>query len=450
MQRFLRMSVVLLIVTVMVSAVWLSRTGEQVKKPKAAADSTEQAASEDGDRQGDGSLQEVIAEGAGAAPGDALKDAFRNAVRQVVGSVVDAETLVKNDELVDDKVLTYSDGFIKTFDKVAGSEKQVGGIHRVKIKAKVERRSVEAKLKAANVTMKAVDGKGLFAEAVTQLEAEQDASALLRKAFTNFPQNCLTATVIGKPEVVEKTADKAMLRIQVQVEPDLKAYKKFSEGLVTLLDKFAQVKGESHLAFQYGRTNDFEGFFLTPDRNNSDEQLVQLMPKAFGNDHFRPDRLAIAVATHRTANADRMEFRCFLVDYSLGAEMNNAVFRLGNCKLMLMDSDANSVAVDHFTLSQSPQTQVYHSCHLAYFGGLRFPRSIRGSYGNEADIYRIRKDVYQARESFAIVAPVFFSLGIDSNFLNHVPKLTFTRSIILSLDELKSVQSLKCEIAFDE
>jgi hypothetical protein len=35
---------------------------------------------------------------------EALKDAFRNAVRQVVGAVVDADTLVKNDEVIDDKV----------------------------------------------------------------------------------------------------------------------------------------------------------------------------------------------------------------------------------------------------------------------------------------------------------------------------------------------------------
>ncbi|MEK6238929.1 MAG: SHD1 domain-containing protein, partial [Planctomycetales bacterium] len=55
--------------------------------------------------------QTVLAEGVGTANDAALKDAFRNAVRQVVGTVVDAETLINNDKLIDDKVLTYSDGF---------------------------------------------------------------------------------------------------------------------------------------------------------------------------------------------------------------------------------------------------------------------------------------------------------------------------------------------------
>lgn len=50
----------------------------------------------------------IVVEGVGMTPDEALKDAFRNAVRQVVGAVVDAETLVKNDEVINDKVLTYS------------------------------------------------------------------------------------------------------------------------------------------------------------------------------------------------------------------------------------------------------------------------------------------------------------------------------------------------------
>jgi len=75
----------------------------------------------------------VIAEGTGASPDEAIKDAFRNAVRQVVGAVVDAETVIKNDDLISDKVLTYSDGFIKHYDDVPGSKKIQGTIHRIKM-----------------------------------------------------------------------------------------------------------------------------------------------------------------------------------------------------------------------------------------------------------------------------------------------------------------------------
>ena len=163
--------------------------------------------------------QTIVAEGVGATADEAIKDAYRNAVREVVGAVVDADTLVKNDEVIDDKVLTYSDGFIKSYEEVEGSKKVKSGLHRIKIKAQVERRSVIAKLKAANVTVKEVDGKGLFAEAVTQLDAEKDAAALLKKQFEGFPQSCLTATIIGKPEIVEKTADQAKVGWSSRLNP---------------------------------------------------------------------------------------------------------------------------------------------------------------------------------------------------------------------------------------
>lgn len=450
MKQFPRMSVVLLIVAMTVSAIWLPMVLGQVKEPKASAGgSTKPTASKDG------GLQEVVAEGAGATPSEALKDAFRNAVRQVVGSVVDAETLVKNDELVEDKVLTYSDGFIKTYDKIAGSEKQVGGIHRVKIKAKVERRSVVAKLKEAKVTVKEVDGKGLFAEAVTQLEAEQDASALLRKAFTDFPQNCLTATVIGKPEIVDKTADKATLRIQVQVEPDLKAYKTFSDELVKLLDKLARVKGGSSAVFlqkKIANGPDKDSIYYYPKwRENEHDKYLSydlnvLMPKAFNDDgDFRGEQLPIAVATSRTKSADRIEFRYFLVDKSLKSEMLKSVCRRGNGKLTVLDGDDNTIAVDRFPLFNH-----FDTSGLEYEGTL----VALGYSDGKVELYNPRNSnlsipKLEAAMECVLIAPVFF--GVETAyFFSHVPKLTFTRSITLGLDELKSVESLKCEVAFDE
>ena len=68
--------------------------------------------------------QQVIAEGAGGTSDEVLKDAFRSAVRQVVGAVVDAETLIKDDEVITDKVLTYSDGMIKTYEVVSKKVRQ--------------------------------------------------------------------------------------------------------------------------------------------------------------------------------------------------------------------------------------------------------------------------------------------------------------------------------------
>jgi len=191
--------------------------------------------------------QDVIVEGTGDSSANAIKDAFRNAVRQVVGALVDAETLVKNDELVEDKILTYSNGFIKTYTEIPGSQKTQGGIHRIKIKAVVETGGVIAKLKASNITVKDVDGKGLFAEVMTKLDSEKDGLVLIEKHLKNFPQNCMSAVVVGGPEIVSKTDEKVIAKFTLKIEPNLKEYKVFTDNIIPVLEKAAFKKFSAEL-----------------------------------------------------------------------------------------------------------------------------------------------------------------------------------------------------------
>ena len=197
-----------------------------------------------------GETKEVIAEGVGNSPDNAIKDAFRNAVRQVVGVLVDSETLVKNDKLVDDKILTLSNGFINDYSEIPGSQKVQGGIYRVKIKAFVVTGSVIDKLKAVNISVNNVNGKGLFAESISKLESENDALSLIYKYMKNFPISCMKATVVGAPKIIENKADKVKARILIKIETDSNAYKLFAEGLTTVLEKIAIEKGNMILNYK--------------------------------------------------------------------------------------------------------------------------------------------------------------------------------------------------------
>ena len=265
--------------------------------------------------------ERVVAEGIGTTPDEVLKDAFRNAVRQVVGAVVDAETLIKDDQVIDDKVLTYSEGFIKTFEEVPGSKKSQGGLHHLKIKAAVERRSVVAKLKAANVTVKEVDGKGIFAEAITQLDAEKEAMSLLKKQFEGFPRTLVTASVIGDPELVEKANDKATVRIHVRVEPDLEAYKSFVAHMQPVLEKIAKDNGEFTAMFRPESTQDQSSSYFWPnDSEYTSKGMAAWMPKSFTNTYrgtLNSKFLTMALTTQRSKAADRLECRYYLLDKAL-------------------------------------------------------------------------------------------------------------------------------------
>src|SRR6478736_5914325 len=58
----------------------------------------------------------VVAEGTGRDEKEARAAALRDAVSRVVGSLVDAETLVRNDRVIREQVLEFSGGFVKTYD----------------------------------------------------------------------------------------------------------------------------------------------------------------------------------------------------------------------------------------------------------------------------------------------------------------------------------------------
>jgi len=405
--------------------------------------------------------EEVVAEGVGTTSEDALKDAFRNSVRQVVGALVDAETLVKNDEIIDDKVLTYSDGFIKSYEEVPDSKKIQGGLHRLKIKATVERRSVIAKLKAASITVKEIDGKGLFAEVVTQLDAEKDAASLLKKQLEGFPQSCITATIIGKPEILEKTADNAKVKIVVQVEPDLQAYKAFSARITPILSKIAKSKGEFTGTFgkHESRQNLAELSAVGDGGYGNTSLLPTWIPKAFdgqggGARFWKKDQLTIAVATSRTKAADKIDYSFFEIDTTLQPVLVELASRFGKGKLQLLDTQGDAIATERFSLvdqasDEDRQSGNFAGTLVAAFGG---------PFGNSSYVYELGLTVCREYDSefqdakkqacLFLISPTFFASR--GNSLGHKPILTIPCKLSLGLDELKSVKDAKIEVTFDE
>lgn len=179
----------------------------------------------------------VVADGVGKDEKEARKAAFRSAVSQVVGTLVDAETLVKNDEVISDRILEYSGGFIKTFE-VQKTEKTADGLIRVRLKATVERIQIVTKLTDAKIAVKEVRGEDLLAEKLTKEEAKKNATELLAKLFADLPK-MVRAEVVGKPKL---SPDGDSVVVEVGVGIDQKAYGEFVKKAVPLLDKVATAK----------------------------------------------------------------------------------------------------------------------------------------------------------------------------------------------------------------
>ena len=381
----------------------------------------------------------VVAEGVGTGADDAVKDALRNAVRQVVGAVVDAQTLVKDDKIIADKVITYSGGFVKAFQELDKSERQ--GLFRVRIAAEVERRAVVAKLNEANVKVTAVDGKGLFAEVVTDLEASKNAKSLLASALKDFPRNSMTAAVVGKPAIESKKEGFVSARFDIEVKPDMKAYESAALKLKDVLDRIALDKGEFTLTYQRLKDH-FDANFVefTPKESGFlDDQFSLWMPKAVTKwKRLRPDRVVVALATQRTERSDRFDYRYYLLDNESRATLVDVAFILPKGKLTLTDPAGKTIASDRFDLVDGKH----------YEGTLIMP--VKNHLGS-GDIYvssragRGGGDVENEKKfsTCFFISPAFLR---GSNRLEQRPSFVLNRTVTLSLDELKSVQAAKVEL----
>lgn len=209
-----------------------------MSQPSDESDSNEPAG------QDGGALREVVAIGYGTTEEDARDNAFQNAVQQAIGVLVDATTVVENDKLLTEKVLTYSNGYVDRF-KVLPTEKAKNLIV-VKIAAQVRVRALSEKLQALSIAVRQnVDGSSLAAAAATKGQRDQDAAAMLAELLQGFPANCLALTS-GSLRTGSADADgRTDLTVPVTVTVDPKRYLQFDSGLRRLLTKMA-VRSKSY------------------------------------------------------------------------------------------------------------------------------------------------------------------------------------------------------------
>lgn len=152
-----------------------------------------------------GDEREVIASGVGSTEDEAKKQAYRAAVQNVVGAMVLGETLVKNNDLVEEKILSYSHGYVTKAEQMGQTKALDGGLLSVTMKVTVRSDLLKEKLKAENVITKDADGDKFIAQLNAQREnslarrettqeAAKNAEAIITDAFKEWPAALIDAT----------------------------------------------------------------------------------------------------------------------------------------------------------------------------------------------------------------------------------------------------------------
>lgn len=193
----------------------------------------------------------VVADGIGTTIEEAKLNAIKEAVRKVVGELVDAETIVANNKMVE-RILVASRASVEKHE-ILSSDKDKDGIWTVRIKALVHRQPLIDRLEFSGIHVKVFDGS----KAATQIifEKGQDAENIrfLAKYFRDnkFPYSLIDVVLAEDIQTIDKrdktsssaaTAqdyDNVSVAIRFRVKPNIEKYKQFRDGLKVILDKLA-------------------------------------------------------------------------------------------------------------------------------------------------------------------------------------------------------------------
>ena len=340
--------------------------GEQAAAPNGAAQPSAAAAS---------NQKQITVVGLGLTPEAAEKQAITDAVRQAVGAFIDSNTIVQNEEVIKDRILSVSNGFVKEYKPAAQARKREDGLYEITIVATVESSKVVQALKEQNLISGEVAGQNLWAESSTKVMNAQDGVAMLEAKIPEFIKNSVTITPLGKdgkPQFVKDASGnevpstapaskiddpatgKAKLIWAFEIGLNKKYYK---EAMVpTLLSCFNAISGESpqeregKITLEKGNLpfgmfsairlfKDHRGFYYDFRSNPHGLQYdkikkVQSWPWING----------LNIITQVSRNYDSMKVYQYKYDFQSRLHINTEYNKLCYIKLELLDNDGEVIS----------------------------------------------------------------------------------------------------------
>ena len=100
-------------------------------------------------------IETVTVKGFGESKQEAVQDGLRSALMQIVGTYMSSKTVVKNYDLIEDKILTYSSGFIEGHKVL--STKRDKDLFVSELRVKVKKGKLAKKVKSLNIAKASID-----------------------------------------------------------------------------------------------------------------------------------------------------------------------------------------------------------------------------------------------------------------------------------------------------
>lgn len=298
----------------------------------------------------------IQAKGQGETVEAAKKDAARNAVKKAVGELVDAKTLVENDELVEDRILVLSNAMIEKADY--GDAASIGdGLFEVPVTAVVKKGRLNQELKAVGIATGAVAGDSLAAAMFTGKERIANAEKFFAERFKGFPGNVVEAVMLtkgdGSPDV-EVDSETGHVFANVGLRVNMENYSEWARHLQEVLGAVCLEQEQTNLKF---------GESFEPSQVSAERLNFRKLPKS---------AMFVVVATPSAEKVGRSSWPATV--YYLDAQMAKAfatqmaarIPEKGVLEVVLEDEDGEPVCSKTVGLTTKKQANE-NDGHLGYF-----------------------------------------------------------------------------------
>ncbi len=373
-----------------------------------------------------------IAQGSGTTPAEALQDAYRNAVRLAVGVLVDNEVQIEKDDVVSDKVLTYSEGFIVKYREL--SRKEENGLVRITISADVAERKLVEELKLARITLCEMSGKDLVASALTRKEARENGAVLISRKLADLPN--LLVVEGRKPTTLDYDAETQILCLVVDVRVDMTRYRDFVQSLTSTLERVSIARASTLLRVVPYR-----------DTNNHLVSAVGSLPPVlmFGPDlSGLPRSWCLWLLSAWDENVTRTRWTAYALDVDAGRALAGLKGEL-LARIRLLDAEGQIVLEETF----DPLKAIRRQSHwFGWLEGRPRPLTLRGDALRYGGLYS-QKDsagktfpIDDSRTLNSYVTPVCVT-GLGNGNILYSPGVWQVLKVKISPEKLARVKDLK-------
>jgi hypothetical protein len=389
------------------------------------------------DSASEASTKEITVTGIGTTLESAEKQALASAIRQAVGAYMDSKTIVENEEVIQDRILSVSNAFVDRYEVVGQPKKSSDGLIQITVIAMVKANQVLQALKQNNLISADIAGENLWAEAATKVQNTQDSLTFLNEKLPELLKTLIKLEFLdknGNPTRSIKPADQIQNAEEitatwyVRLSVDQKTYfKNFAPVLVKCLQNITGVRGEK---FQ----------IKNPKRTNFEKGSPYEFSKYFGKDI--PFAIPFLVFKDTVSPKLGEYILCkktvFIIEKStLNFDfLEGTLFKSSECQSVLTTEGAPSWALSIDLLNINGELLAKGS------SAVHEPFSLKNDKLNNG----FNRDSRHPKGSLCQVGPFVFCETSDSEVACVNP--VYSVRVHIPLDSMKDVKSIECKLDF--